>query len=307
MTTKIKWLIAHEPEYLFTRTAKAFSDKLSVLTDGKFEIEILTEETYKQKYNSQHEKGFGSVMKYLNSDEIQMSQTQVHFFGEYDVNYRVFDMPFLFEDHDHASRVFEGPIGRAMNNRLYNRAGVQGLAFTYSGGYRVFGSNRPITNLSEMAGCVVRVNNNPVCADYVSALGADPVRLASYGYDEIEAGTVDAAETTYLRFKGKHILKSEHNLFLTTIVVSNKFWDSLDEITQEQFKQAAQEAARLERQWSLEDAVEFENKCLANGVEIYEVSEEDKALMKQAVGPIYEKWEQTFYPGLLNGIKKLAH
>ena len=38
---KLKWLIAHHPQYLFVRTAKAFRDELEKRCPGEFDIEIL--------------------------------------------------------------------------------------------------------------------------------------------------------------------------------------------------------------------------------------------------------------------------
>ena len=40
-----------------------------------------------------------------------------------------------------------------------------------------------------------------------------------------------AVETTYLRFSGKYVLKTEHSMFLTSILTGDGFWNTL---TQEQ-------------------------------------------------------------------------
>ena len=37
----LRWLIAHQPAYLFVRTAKAFAKELDKLLPGQFEIEVL--------------------------------------------------------------------------------------------------------------------------------------------------------------------------------------------------------------------------------------------------------------------------
>ena len=298
MTKKIKWLIAHEPQHLFLRTAKAFAETLEANTDGAFQIEIITDKEYSQL--NPDFKVTSNIINEVAEGRIEMSQTQTHRFGDYDVNYRVFDMPFLFRDHDHATRVFEGSIGTAMGKRLKSKAGVRGLAFTYSGGYRVFGSNEPIMNLSELAGRKIRVNSNPVNSDYVESLGGEPMVIDSYGYDEIEAGTLDAAETTYLRFRGKYLLKSQHNMFLTTIVVGNKFWEQLDPEMQSKFEHAAREAGRMEREWSRQDLEKFERDCAENGVTIYD----DKQKMQDSVGKVYDKWTPLFNAGLIDHIKR---
>lgn len=300
---KIKWLIAHEPRHLFERTAHAFADKVKELTGGDIIVEPMSTSEYQAINGDFRENNTSDVFNALKQGEVQMSQTQVHQFARWDANYRVFDMPYLFRDHDHATKVLEGEIGQAMGERLAKKSHMRGLAFTYSGGFRVFGSNEPLTSPQELAGKRVRVNLNPVNSDFVSVAGGEPKQLFSYGYDEIAAGELDVAETTYIRFLGKHVLKTEHNMFLTTIVVSNDLWDSLTESEQQAFSQAAIEAGRLERKWSVEDAEEFERNCKVNGVTITEVSEQDREYFRSLSGQVYEKWEPAFLPGLVDAIK----
>ncbi len=300
----IIWLIAHEPQHLFLRTAAAFSERVRALTHGEINIEAMTVAEYKEKYDSEFDEQ-GGLFGYLQKNKIQMSQTQVHRFSMWDLNYRVFDLPFLFRDHDHATKVLEGPIGQIMGERLGRISGMRGLAFTYSGGFRVVGSNEPITGINDLKNKRVRVNMNPVNADFMSSAGAIPNPMSNYGYDEIEEGTLDLAETTYIRFLGKHVLKTNHNMFLTTIVVNDAFWNELGEKYQAAFKQAALESARLERQWSIEDAEEFERNCVKNGVTIYSISDEDREYLRELSQQVYDKWEPQFLPGLIKEIQTL--
>jgi len=300
---KITWLIAHEPKHLFERTANAFADKVKELTGGDVIVEPVSAADY-QAINPDFdtESAFG-LFRAIEDDKVQMSQTQVHQFAGWDANYRVFDLPYLFRDHDHATKVLEGEIGTAMNERLAKKSHMRGLAFTYSGGFRVFGSDEPLTSPKELEGKRIRVNNNPVTSDFVSAAGGDPKQMFSYGYDEIAAGEIDVAETTYIRFLGKHVLKTEHNMFLTTIIVSNRLWDSLTPSEQQAFSQAAIEAGRLERVWSVEDAEQFERNCTQNNVTITKVSDEDREYFRSLSHEVYEKWEPNFLPGLVDAIR----
>lgn len=302
---KIKWLIAHEPRHLFERTARAFAEKVRELTGGDIVIEPMSTSEYLEINPDFTDRRPGDLFSALTNDHVQMSQTQTHRFAQWDQNYRVFDMPYLFRDHDHATKVLEGDIGQAMHERLAKKSPLRGLAFTYSGGFRVFGSNEPLTSPHDLSGKRIRVNQNPVNSDFVSAAGGEPKQVIGYGYDQIATGDLDVAETTYIRFLGKHVLKTEHNMFLTTIVVSNKLWDSLTLTEQEAFSQAALEAARLERQWSVADADEFEKNCKEKGVTITEVSKEDREYFQSLSQEVYEKWEPHFLPGLVQTIKNI--
>lgn len=307
----IKWLIAHEPEHLFLRTAKAFAKLLEEATKD-IKIEILTTEQYQAKYNKEFTRDM--IPSAVTNNDIQMSQTEVWELGricnrndEHDWNFFVFDMPWLFESHAHARRVLEGPIGQSMNKRLKAKSGMRGLAYTYSGGYRTIGSNRAIKNLNDLAEQTLRVNGNPITQQYWKNLGVNITRerLAHAGNEPVMPAGVDGKDTTYIRFpQAKNWLKSEHSLFLTNILISEKFWNTLTESEQEIMQKTAIEAARLERKWSQEDADKFEATAQERGCTITELSAEDKREMKAKAEPIYAEWSKKFMPGLINGIKR---
>jgi len=226
-------------------------------------------------------------------------------FGLINKNFFALDLPFLFRDHDHVSAVMEGPTGRELCESLSEKSGIRGLAFTYSGGYRVIGSNRPVDTLTALQNSSVRINTNPVNYVTMKALGSNPKKLLKngYGYDEIEPGSMDVTETTYLRFKGKHILKTQHNLYMTTIAVSSKFWDELDAETQELFQAAALRAAQIEREWSIEDCDKFERECVENGIEIHELTASERAQFEEMTKSVYQDTEDWFSPGLVDKLK----
>jgi C4-dicarboxylate-binding protein DctP len=307
----IRWLIAHEPKHLFLRTAEAFAREIAASSDGRLTVEIVSMEdlgpqpTVIAEYQGQTYETTPHCLTHLDQGRVEMTQTQVYHYAMYNENFRVLDMPFLFRDHDHASRVLEGDIGRALLGSLPRHGNLKGLAFTYSGGYRVIGTDQPISSLDDFNGLRIRTNANPVNTDTMTALGAEAVALQGYGYDEIRAGELDAADTTYLRFQGSHILKTYHSLFLTAIAMRDDFLQSLPADLQQLVQDAAFRAARIERQWSLEDTDRFEQEADANGVTITELTAQDTEQMQQRLGTVYNTWRERFMPGLVDRI--LAH
>jgi len=305
----IKWLIAHQPEYLFLRTAKAFAKMLEQVAP-EYKIEILTTDQYKDKYDADFTKD--KIMGLVENNEIQMSQTEVWELAgpTNDKNFFVFDMPWLFENHAHARRVLEGPIGTAMNERLAKTTGIRGLAYTYSGGYRAIGSDTPFKNLSDLKGKSIHANGNPITEEYWRSLGLNTVRRKDRTIHPVTSKLedhMDCKDTTYIRLQhAKHWINSQHSLFLTDILISESFFKSLSEEEQSLFIEAANKAARLERKWSQEDADNYEATAKERGTDIVTLSEEDKEQMRKEAAPIYEKWDAEFFPGLINGIKKLS-
>jgi len=337
---KIRWLIAHYPVYLFVRTAEVFKTELEKLCPGEFDLEIHTFKSYVAQYNKlnqltllappvatleepskgiaeeearevDHIKGvvpkWKAVFDGLKDGDFELSQTQVNIVGTYlRYDYSALDLPFLFNDHDHVTRVLDGEIGDGMGEKLAKDTDVRGLAFTYSGGYRVIGANHEITNLSDLAKTTFLTTTTPshVMFDELGTGAIDKGEASPVDYGDIQQDG-GAIETTYLRFTGNHVLKTDHSMFLTTILTGNKFWDSLTPKQQEAFKIAAKNVAKIERIWSIDDAAKYEQDAESKGIKIVTISDEDKAKLRKAAKQSYTHiHKMKIDPKLVNAIIK---
>lgn len=324
-TRKITWLIAHEPVSLFLRTAQAFKEKIAELTDGKFEVEIFTLSEYDAKFPNKKmkDKLFANrtdPMILLDSDDIQLSQMHITELARWhSPEFLALEMPFIFESHEHAARVLEGDIGRKMLDGLQDKSPAKGMEFTYSGGFRCIVSENSITDLDSFSGLKFATTYNPVTIDTCEAIGAIPRSLSlrdlfvNPEFFKQEGANADALETTIPRYLAqfkdsskKYLVNTKHNLFLTSIIIGNKFLATLTEDEQAKFSEACKYASRLERKWSVEEAEAFAAKEDHSdiGVTYAELSEEDTAKFKAAVAPLYDKYRDFFYPGLIDGIIK---
>ena len=314
---KIRWLIAHFPAYLFIRTAEAFSAELEKMRPGEFEIEILTMKDYVNKYNKLHEfliappgvegledgpaggaaRWEKAVSKWpkmfaaLGDGEFELSQTPIGLIGTHLYrNFSAIDLPFLFKDHDHVTDVLDGQIGDSLCNQLAKETPIRGLAFTYSGGYRVIGSKQKIKNLTELSATKL-LTHSIHSSKLFKGIGAKTFGK-QYSTDLDLADVAEdpnaAIETTYLRFTGTHVYKTEHSMFTTSILTGNKFWDSLTEDQQKAFQIAAKNTAKLEREWSIEDALKYEKDATSKGIEIVNITEEDRAQLQKASAIVYD-------------------
>lgn len=162
-------------------------------------------------------------------------------------------------------------------------------------------------SLDDLQGLRVVVENPLSLGNAVEKLGASTVQVTPSLWkklDLIGKGEADAVETTYLRFAGKHVFKTNHSVFMTTILVSNKFWNTLTEDQQHAFTMAARAAAIIERKWALEDSERYEAEAKAKGIEIVDISEEDTARLKRASQHSYIEVNGWFSKGLLSRIRK---
>lgn len=348
----LRWLIAHQPAYLFERTANAFAKELDKLLPGQFEVEVLKMGEYIQKYGDIPElsikpaetsletwdmpknkklfkqsewkdvrKKWAAFWKGLREQKFHMSQTQITVIGRHlDRRFSLLDLPFLFKDHNHVTKSLDGSIGQKLLDTLHlgewsskvhkeeNRdtSGIRGLGFTYSGGYRIIGSDHPIKSLDDLDG--VNLVTTPNTDKLFTDIGAKAKPRINQRIQEIKesASRGGAVETTYLRFSGKNILKSNHSMFLTTILIGQPLFDSLTPEQQEAFTIASKKVAKIERKWSLEDCKKYEDTAKERGCTILDISEEDTKRLKKSSPIQYEATIDEDMRYIVNDIRSIA-
>lgn len=313
-THKIKWLLYHEPIDLFLRTAEAFRDEIKSLTDGRIDIEIYSTEDYANKFNNgvSHD-----PMALINSGEVQMSQVQVNKIGQHNAtDFYALELPFLFRSHDHATDVLDGPIGKQLLDNLSDVTKVKGLAFTYSGGYRVIAANKKINTAEDLKGLTMSVSTNPIFADLANAFGCEYRKVDSddkQGKLEINS-KLDSVQTTLPRYEVEtdtsvhtHVVNTNHSMYLTTIIINQDFWESLSIADQEAMRKAALNSARQERIWSVADAekiaTDHAEQARLGIKSMSYLPEQEQAKLKEKVKPVYEKYENVFSTGLIDSIR----
>jgi len=309
----ITWVLAHEPYDLFLRAAQQFSREVAEKTRGEINIEVLGLTEYEQKYNAGQAVDRYKLLDMVNDGTVAMSQMYTTTLGQLDKDMFVLDMPFIFRDNAHAESVLDGAVGRQLFDSLASKTNVQGLAFTYSGGFRIIPGNEVISSLEQFKGMKVRVANCPVAEDTFRAVGADPVVIAIEKLaDSLEAGDVDMGESTYPRIYSMRqnevstvINHTEHSLFLTSIIINKGLWASLDAETQQIFADAAISAAKLERAESLEHIESVQAQAKHDGIQVSHLSATERAKFKLATEVVYDQYQDYFTAGLVDNIRKM--
>jgi TRAP-type C4-dicarboxylate transport system substrate-binding protein len=307
----VKWVLAHEPIELFIRAAKVFASEVNSRAPEALEIEVMTMSEYAEKYNNGVVVGKHELVDLLDSGAIQMSQTYTITLGKINKDFFALDLPFLFKDHEHASRVFEGDVGAELLDSLEASKKIKGLAFTYSGGFRIIPGNETVSKIEDLRGMKMRTSFSPVAIETFKTLGADVVPMELEELSEnLGSANVTVGESTYPRVYAlghdkvsKVINHTEHSLFLTSILVGTDFWNTLSPELQAIVSESAKVAARHERTLSIEDIALVQARAEADGIEVVKMSEAEKARFAQATEVVYEKFADYFSAGLVAKIQ----
>jgi TRAP-type C4-dicarboxylate transport system substrate-binding protein len=151
-TTKIRWVIAHEPLNLFERAAVDFQNLVNEAQSAeKIEVEVMTLKQYSERYNDGVAVTKHDLLDLMEQGKIEMSQMYTTWLAE-DIEHDMLalEMPFIFEDHEHATRVLEGEVGEELLEKITEKSNVRGMAFTYSGGFRNIITDKTVTSLKDL-------------------------------------------------------------------------------------------------------------------------------------------------------------
>lgn len=275
-------------DYPTTLGAQKFAELVEERSGGRIQILVLAEGELGAESDVIAQMQYGGV------DFARVSLSQL---AEYIPQLNVLQMPYLYEDSAHMWKVLDGTIGDDFLD-IVSQNELIGLSWYDAGARNFYNSKKPITCLEDMQGMRIRVQESEVMVDMIEALGASaiPIPYADV-YSALEQGTVDGAENNWPSYEAmnhyevaKYYTIDEHNRVPEMQICSKYTWSKLSEEDQQMILDCAKESALYERKLWKERESESEAKAIEQGVEVVELSAEEKKRFQEAVTGIYEKY-----------------
>jgi tripartite ATP-independent transporter DctP family solute receptor len=225
---------------------------------------------------------------------------------------KIFGLPYLFRDSDHFWKVCLGEIGEDLLEAGSAKR-LKGLCY-YDSGARSFYAKKQIETPADLnkdgVKMKVRVMNSPMAMDMVSTMGGSPTPI-SWGelYTSLDAGVVDAAENNPPSFQlsghyeiCKYYTLDEHVRVPDMLIISTRVWENLSKEHQVILKAAVDESVAHQRKlWK--EAEEHAIKVVEEaGVTVIKP---DKGFFREAVKPMWDKYEGTPLGDLAQKIKEI--
>jgi tripartite ATP-independent transporter DctP family solute receptor len=224
----------------------------------------------------------------------------------------LFSLPFLVADNADIDAITQGEAGR-MAFKAIEKRGVIPLAWGENGFRQLSNSKKPIRTPDDIKGMKIRVVGSPLFQDTFSALGANPTQMSwADAKPALTTGAVDGQENPLSVFDVSRIDQVDQK-YLTLwgymadpliFAVSPNVWRSLPEADRELLRQAAIDAGK----WEIEKSRAEEAQRLAaireRGVEVIELTEEERQAFVKATAPVYQKWEKRIGSDLLKAARE---
>ena len=168
----------------------------------------------------------------------------------------VFLTPYLVRDYKHAYAMFNGEIGKNLDQIFQTKYKVKILYF-FDYGFRHFWNNRkPINTPADLKGLKMRVQQGRVFADTVNGLGASAVPMP---WGEVipaaQQGVIDGADLPIVNINALKVYEvskfasmTYHNYGPTCVVMNLDIWKSLPADQQKLILDVAMEAQKKVRE-----------------------------------------------------------
>jgi tripartite ATP-independent transporter DctP family solute receptor len=275
----------HPDGYPVSEALKSFVEQVGKSTGGRYNIEL---------FNNGSLGDQPKAVQMLKSGEIDVAEFSSGPLSDAVPGIKVLNLPFLFTDSAHMFRHLDGKLGERFSANL-KAAGFVVLGW-YDGGGRSFYCVKPVSNIRDLAGMNIRVQQSEIYIEMVKLMEAKPVALPFKDVlGALEQGKVDCAENNLPSYESTGHYKVAKNVYMTNhvispeaLVVSTKLWDKLSKEDKAAFTEAGAKSAILMRElWNKRAAAALETTT-KQGSQFVKVR--DASPMVRRMGPLYGKY-----------------
>jgi C4-dicarboxylate-binding protein DctP len=288
-TIKIAHTVAENPVHPYTVASVSFKEALERLSDGTITVDIYPGGQLGGDVDIFQSLQLGSIDSAILSTPVIANTTNV-LVGV--------DMPFVFNgDYQFIYDILNGEAGKHLLSRLDEEVdGIRSLCFTHQA-FRHIWTKNEISSLADLRGLKFRCMQTPVHIAIFKALGASPTAI-SYNdiYSSMQTGTIDAfemdvfgAESNKFYEVCKNMLVSAHFNNAPILIFSKSVFDSFTDEQQGWIVKAADEAAKISMQRTVEEEGSYVKLMMEHGVK---VKETDMTEWKAAVQPVIEQYKK---------------
>jgi TRAP-type transport system periplasmic protein len=239
-----------------------------------------------------------TMVENMRAGLLDVTWVTVGFFGSYEPILNIIESGYLFQDEDHALKVFNGPLGDQIRERVEKHQ-VKLLGFFLAGVRQMTNNARPVNTPDDLKGLKIRVPQSKYHLKSLQLMGANAVSMSfAELYTALQQGVVDGQENplaiihdTHLYEVQKHLSLTDHLLLVHMVMYSEKIWNKLPADIQAVMREAVKGAEPV--QWKAQ--VDKDASLLATLKEKgMAVNKADKAAFKQVVLPLRQEAIQEY-------------
>jgi len=279
----------HPPDYPTTMGDKKFAELVGERSKGRIKVDVYPGSQLGEEK---------AVIEQVQLGAVAFTRVSSAPLAEFNKPLGVFSLPYIFDSSAHMWKFLESADGAKLLDGLQASKFV-GLCY-YDPGARNFYSTKPLKSLADVKGMKIRVQQNTINMDMISALGASATPMP-YGqvFSALQTGVIDGAENNFPSYLtanhyqvAKHFILDGHQRVPEVLIMSKVVWDKLTPDDQKLIKQAALDSVKTQRELWDKFEKEAEAKVKAAGSTVTEVK--DVKPWQDAVKSVIDKYRDQY-------------
>ncbi|MEE8365239.1 MAG: TRAP transporter substrate-binding protein [Gammaproteobacteria bacterium] len=246
------------------------------------------------------------VLEAMLNGDVQLAAPSLSKFEKFTKKFRIFDLPFVFEDIDAVDHFQNSADGEKLKNAMLRR-GLKGLEFWHNG-MKQMSANKPLISPSDAKGLKFRVQTSDVLVAQFEQIGANPQKMSfKEVYGGLQTGVIDGQENTWSNIYGKKffevqdgVTETNHGIIDYLVVTSTKWWDGLPDDVRSQFAKILREVTEVRNGESTNvNNMNRENIIKAGGT-VRTLTSAQRQVWVDAMKPVWEKFEKDIGHDLMD-------
>ncbi len=246
------------------------------------------------------------VLEALLNGDVQMAAPSLSKFEKFTKKFRIFDLPFIFNDVAAVDRFQNSSDGEKLKNSM-TRRGLKGLAFWHNG-MKQMSANTPLIKPEDAMGKKFRVQASDVLVAQFKQLGASPQKMSfKEVYGGLQTKVIDGQENTWSNIYGKKffevqdgITETNHGILDYLLVTSSKWWDTLKPEVRDQLASIIKEVTETRNAESTKVNNLNKQKIIEAGSTVHQLSNEQRQAWVDAMKPVWKKFESDIGKDLMD-------
>lgn len=283
--------------------SEEFKEQIEEESDGRLKVELYPSGSL---FPSDRE-----AIEAVQLGNVEMTIPALASVSGFDQDFMILDLPYLFEDTEEAYSVLDGPFGQGLLDGLED-VNIKGLVYGENGFRHITNNLHPVYTPDDIEGQKMRTLESPVHADVFNAFGANASPFA-FGemYSTLQQGTYDAMESPIALMYTSNLYEVQQYMSLTShvympvaLLMNNDFYESLEPDLQEIVMDAAEDYREDQRILSQEQNEEYMEEMVEAGLQVNDVTDEEKQAFSEKSEPVYDKYEEMLGSELFNELDR---
>lgn len=249
--------------------------------------------------------GDNKVLEAMLNGDVQLAAPSLSKFEKFTKKFRIFDLPFVFEDVAAVDRFQNSEDGEALKNSM-TRRGLKGLAFWHNG-MKQMSATKPLISPADAKGLKFRVQASDVLVAQFDQLGASPQKMSfKEVYGGLQTKVIDGQENTWSNIYGKKffevqdgVTETNHGILDYLVVTSSDWWEGLPKDVRGQLATILKEVTEARNAESTRVNEENKQNIIKAGGTVRSLTAEQRQAWVEALKPVWKKFEGDIGSDLL--------